>query len=216
VTPAAKPAAQVTSWAYAEQFIPESEAARAARASAHERGLVPITRGAAQTLTVLARLIQAKNVVEVGTGVGVASLALFAGMVPGGMLTSIDQENDYLQAARGFAKKAGVKSQQQRFIAGRPLEVLSRLTDNAYDLAYIDGDPLEYGEYVEQALRVLRPGGVLAVYHALLNDTVAREANLDDETLIVRETLEAIREMDGLTSVLLPVGDGLIVTVKAS
>ncbi|MDR0990738.1 MAG: methyltransferase, partial [Propionibacteriaceae bacterium] len=70
------------------------------------------------------------------------------------------------------------------------------------------------GEYVEQALRVLRPGGVVALYHALLSDTVARESNLDDETLIVRETLEAVREMAELTSVLLPVGDGLLVSVK--
>jgi predicted O-methyltransferase YrrM len=215
VTPTAKPAAQVASWAYAEQFIPESEAARAARATALERGHVPVSRGAAQTLTVLARLMRAKAVVEVGTGVGVASLALFAGMDPTGTLTSIDPENDNLQAARAAAKQAGIRSQRQRFIAGHTLEVLSRLTDGAYDLVYVDGDPLEYGEYVEQALRILRPGGLLVLYHALLGDTVAKESILDDETLIVRETLEALREMTDLTTVLLPVGDGLVVTVKA-
>jgi predicted O-methyltransferase YrrM len=214
VTPQAKPAAHVASWAYTESFIPESDAARAARAASLEHHLVPISRGAAQTLTVLARLIQAKAVVEVGTGAGVASLALFAGMDPAGTLTSIDAENDVLQVARTVVKQAGIRPQRQRFIAGRALEVLGKLTDAAYDLVYLDADPLESGEYIEQALRVLRPGGLLIFYHALMGDTVARESNLDDETLVVRETLEAVREMDGLTSVLLPVGDGLLVTVK--
>jgi predicted O-methyltransferase YrrM len=215
VTPAAKPAAQVASWLFAEQFIAESDAARQARAASLDAGLTPISRGAAQTLTVLARLVQARAVVEVGTGFGVASLALFAGMGDQGILTSIDAEADHLQAARAAAKQAGVATTRQRFIAGRALEVLGKLTDAAYDLVYVDADPLESGEYVEEALRILRPGGILALYHALLGDTVAKESNLDDETLIVRETLEAVREMGDVTSVLLPVGDGLLVTVKA-
>jgi len=213
VTPTAKPAAHIASWTYAEHFMPESEAARAARAASLEAGLVPISRGAAQTLTVLARLGRVKAVVEVGTGTGVASVALLAGMDPTGHLTSIDTEGDHLQTAGAMARLAGVKSQRQRLIAGRPLEILARLADAAYDLVYIDADPLDSGEHVEQALRVLRPTGLLVVYHALLSDTVARENNLDDETLIVRETLEAVREMD-LTSVLLPIGDGLLVSVK--
>jgi len=214
VTSAAKPAAQVASWAYAEQFMPESEAARAARAAALEVGLTPISRGAAQTLTVLARLNRAKTVVEIGTGTGVTALALFAGMDPNGNLTSIDSESDHLQTARSMSKLAGIRRQRQRFIAGRPLEVMGKLTDLAYDLVHVDADPLESGEYVEQALRILRPGGLLTLYHTLLSDTVARESNLDDETLIIRETLEAIRELPGLTSALLPVGDGLLVSVK--
>ena len=212
--PAAKPAAQIASWIFAEQFMPESEAARAARAAALEAGLVPISRGAAQTLTVLARLRQAKAVVEAGTGTGVTALALFAGMDPAGNLTSIDSEGDHLQKAKAMTKLAGIRTQRHRLIAGRPLEIMAKLTDVAYDMVYLDADPLESGEHVEQALRILRPGGLLTVYHTLLSDTVARENNLDDETLVIRETLEAVREMAGLTSVLLPVGDGLLISVK--
>ena len=208
-----KPAAQIASWAYAEHFMPESDAARAARAASLEAGLVPISRGAAQTLTVLARLARVKAAVEVGTGTGVASLALLAGMDPSGNLTSIDTEGDHLATAKAMAKLAGIKPQRQRLIVGRPLEILGKLTDAAYDLVYIDSDPLSSGEHVEHALRVLRPTGLLIFYHALLSDTVARENNLDDETLIVRETLEAVRDMD-LTTVLLPIGDGLLVSVK--
>ncbi|MDR1264826.1 MAG: class I SAM-dependent methyltransferase [Propionibacteriaceae bacterium] len=208
------PAARIASWSYAEQFIPESEAARQARAAAQELGLVPISPGAAQTLTLLARLSRAKVVVEVGAGVGVASFALLRGMDANGTLTSIDSENDRLQVARAIAKRNNLKAQRQRLIAGRPLEVLGKLTDAAYDLVHLDVDPLESGEHIEQALRVLRPGGLLTLYHALLDDRVAQPSNLDDDTLIVRETLEAVRELPGLTSLLLPVGDGLLVTVK--
>jgi predicted O-methyltransferase YrrM len=215
VSPTAKSgAAQVTSWSYAEHYIREGEVARAARAASLDLGLVPVSPGAAQTLTVLARLIEAKAVVELGTGVGVASLALLAGMDPKGVLTSIDSEADHQQVARGHLAQAGHRPQNYRLIAGRALEVLPRLSDGAYDLVFVDAEALEAGEYVEQALRVLRPGGVFALYHALLNDTVAHVGNLDDETLIVRETLEAVREIDGLLSVLLPVGDGLLVVTK--
>ncbi|MDR1449547.1 MAG: class I SAM-dependent methyltransferase [Propionibacteriaceae bacterium] len=197
---------------YAEHFITEGDAARQARAAAGRLGLTAVTSGAAQTLTVLARLIAAKAAVEIGTGAGVASLALLQGMDPQGILTSIDSEADHQQAARSILAQAGYRP---RLIAGRALEVLPRLSDGAYDIVFADAEPLEAGEYVEQALRLLRSGGVFALYHALLDDTVAQLDNLDDETLIVRETLEAVRDMDGVLPVLLPIGDGLLVLVKA-
>jgi predicted O-methyltransferase YrrM len=203
------------SWAYAEEFFPQPDAARQARAVSQRLGLEPVSPGVAQTLTLLARLISAQAVVEIGTGVGVASLALLAGMDPNGVLTSIDSEADHHQAARAAVAQAGHPPRRHRFITGRALEVLRQLMDSAYDLVLIDAEPLDYPEYVEQALRLLRPGGLLVLHHALLGDTVAKESNLDDEPLIVRETLEAVRQLDWLTSALWPIGDGLLVSVKS-
>jgi predicted O-methyltransferase YrrM len=211
VTPSANWAQAAKSWDYAESFIGEDDHARQARAASRAAGLTPVSSGVAQTLTVLARLTTAKAVVELGTGTGVAALALLTGMARGGTLTSIDAEAEHQQTARAVLRAAGYRP---RLIAGRALDVVPRLSDGAYDLVFADADPLEAGEYVEQAMRLLRSGGVFALYHALLDDTVADAANLDDETLVVRETLEAVRVMQGLTAVLLPVGDGLLVVVK--
>ncbi|MCW5951179.1 MAG: methyltransferase, partial [Propionibacteriaceae bacterium] len=63
--------------------------------------------------------------------------------------------------------------------------------------------------------RLLRPGGVLILHHALWQGLVADPDNSDDEPLIVREALDAVRDLEEFTAALLPVGDGLLVATKA-
>jgi predicted O-methyltransferase YrrM len=209
-----KSAPKATSWAYAEDFVPETEAATAARESAEQLGATPISRGAAAALTVLAKAVQAKAVVEIGTGSGVSGLALFAGMQPGGILTSVDIETEHQQAARRTFLSVGIKTQRFRLIAGAALNVLPKLSDGAYDLVLVDGETGEYADYVEQGVRLLRHGGVLVVHNALLQDRVADPAQSDDDTTAVRAALDAVQENEDLDAALLPVGDGLLVAVK--
>ena len=121
----------------------------------------------------LARVVQAKAVVEIGTGSGVSGLALFAGMQPDGILTSVDIETEHQQAAREAFLSVGIPTQRFRLIAGSALNVLPRLSDGAYDLVFVDADKVEYAEYVEQGVRLLRHGGVLAVDNALWHDRTA-------------------------------------------
>lgn len=216
--PAAKSSLKVApkapSWAYAEDFLAESEIATAARANAVSLGIMPIGRGGATALTFVAQVIQARAVVEIGTGSGVSGLALFAGMQPGGILTSVDIEAEHQAAARRSFLQLGVASQRFRLINGAALNVLPRLSDGAYDLVFVDGDKLEYPQYVEQGLRLLRHGGVLAVDNALWHDRVADPANTDEQTEAIREAVSAIGENEDLVPALLPVGDGLLLAVK--
>jgi len=207
---APKPAA----WAHTEDYVPESPAGAAARAAAADLGLVPPSRGAAQTLTFLARVLGAKAVVEIGTGAGVASLALLHGMAADGILTTIDAEAEYQNVARRIIASTGIRPQRLRTIAGHAMVVLPKLSDGAYDLVLIAGEPLEAHEYLEQAIRLLRHGGVLVLHHAMLGGTVADPMNESDETLITREVIESIAEIEDLTPVFLPVGDGLLAAVK--
>jgi len=214
-TSLAKQAPKPATWAYAESYVPEAEAGAAARRAAAELRLSSPSRGAAQALTFLARVLDAKAVVEVGTGTGVAALALFAGMSRDGVLTTIDPEAEHQNIARRIITTTGVRQQRLRTIAGSPLTVLPKLTDGAYDLVLVNGDKLEYPEHVEQALRLLRHGGVLVVHHALLGGAVADPGDDADETLTVRDVLAAVAdELADLTPVLLPVGDGLLAVVK--
>lgn len=212
--PPAKSGAHAASWAYAEAFVPESDHASLARRAGRELGVESASPGVAGVLTFLARAVNARNVVEIGTGAGVSGLALLAGMQPDGVLTSIDLENEHQVAARQVFGNAGVAPRRARLIAGAALNVLPKLSDGAYDLVYVDGDPLEYVEYVAQALRLLRHGGVLVLHHALWRGLVADERNDDDETLIIREALDAVAGIDEFTRILLPVGDGLLAAVK--
>jgi predicted O-methyltransferase YrrM len=211
---APKTAPKAASWAYAEDFVAESEAMTGARANAIELGLTPLSHGAATALTFVAKVIQARTVVEIGTGSGASGLALFAGMQPNGVLTSVDIESEHQAYARKSFTQLGIPTQRFRLINGAALNVLPKLSDGAYDLVYIDGDKLEYPSYVQQGLRLLRHGGVMAIDNALLRDRVVDPANTDEETESVREALNTIRENEDLVTTLLPLGDGLLLAVK--
>ncbi len=199
---------------YAEFFVPESEAASAARIRAAELGCTPVGAGAATALTFLAAAVGAKTAVEIGTGAGVSGLALLAGMTGDGILTSIDVEAENQRAAKQAFAEAGVAAGRTRLINGRALEVLPRLTDAAYDLVLVDAAKTEYGQYVVEAVRLLRPGGILVVDNALWHDKVADPTQRDAETVAVREAGRAVRDDETLVPVLIPLDDGLLAAVK--
>jgi predicted O-methyltransferase YrrM len=115
---------------------------------------------------------------------------------------------------RADTPEAGFRPNRTRLIPGRALDVLPRLTDAAYDLVLLDADTVEYGAYLDQALRLLRRGGVLAVDNALWRDRVADPAQRDPVTTSIRELGKAIRDHDGLMPTMLPCGDGLLLAVK--
>jgi predicted O-methyltransferase YrrM len=135
-------------------------------------------------------------------------------MMPDGVLTSVDIEAEHQRLAKQAYEEAGFASGRVRLITGAALEVLPRLTDGHYDLVFCDGDKVEYPQYLAQALRLLRPGGVVAFDNSLWHDRVADPSVRDSETLAIRETLDAVRESEDLVSVLLPVGDGLLLAKK--
>jgi predicted O-methyltransferase YrrM len=135
-------------------------------------------------------------------------------MQPDGILTSVDIEAEHQQAARQAFRAVGIPPQRFRLITGAALTVLPKLSDGAYDLVFVDADKVEYAEYVEQGVRLLRHGGVLAVDNALWHDRTADGTNTDDQTESIRSALAAIRENEDLVAALLPVGDGLLVAVK--
>ncbi len=145
-----------------------------------------------------------------GTGTGVSGLWLLRGMTEGGVLTSVDLEAEHQRLAREAFSEAGFAPQRFRLIAGSALDVMPRLTDAGYDLVFLDGDKVEYGEYFDEAIRLVRPGGVIAFDNALWHDRVADPSQRDPETSAIRDMLKKVGEDDRLRSILLPVGDGLL------
>lgn len=202
------------SWTYADEFVAEDDLLAAARSRAEEVGVAPIGPGGGAALRFLASVLDAKNVVEVGTGTGVSGLWLLRGMRPDGVLTTVDIETEHQRLARQSFTEAGFPQQRARTIAGAALEVLPRLTDNHYDLVFVDGDKTEYSAYLKESLRLLRPGGVVAFDNALWHDRVADPSVRDEETATIRELNQQVAENDDLIQLLLPVGDGLLLARK--
>lgn len=202
---------KVAAWSHAEEFVAPSESVEEANRRAEELGVGAVGNGVGAFLQLLAAATGAKAVMEVGTGAGVSGLWLLGGMPSDGILTTIDLAAEHQHAAREAFAAAGVAHQRTRVIAGRALDVLQRMTDGAYDLMVVDADKQEYPAYVEQARRLLRPGGTLVL---TWSDRESDPAARDPETRTLREVGRGIRDHELFTVSLLPVGDGLLVAVK--
>jgi len=202
------------SWTYAEEYVVEDDVLTAARARAAEVGVAPIGNGGGAALRFLTAVTEARAVVEIGTGTGVSGVWMLRGMRPDGVLTTVDLEAEHQRLAKEAFTEAGIAPQRVRLIPGAALDVLPRLTDGHYDLVFADGDKSEYGEYLSEALRLLKPGGIVAFDNALWHDRVADPAQRDAETVAIRELGRTVREHESLLPVLLPVGDGLLVAKK--
>lgn len=205
-----KPASQ----SYAEEFLPEPELLAAARERGEQLGCTPVGPGVGAALRLLAAAGGARHVVEIGTGAGVSGLWLLAGMPEDGILTTIDLKAEHQRAAKQAYAAAGIAAARTRTITGNALDVLPRLADGAYDLVLVDGAKSQYPAYVEHALRIVRPGGVVAIDNMLWHDKVADPAARDETTVLLRNLSKELRDRDDLVTALLPVGDGLLTCVK--
>ncbi|NEE00542.1 O-methyltransferase [Phytoactinopolyspora halotolerans] len=203
-----------SSWVHAEAYVEDDPVIVQARLRSNEVGVTPIGRGGGSALRLLTAAIDARAVVEIGTGTGVSGLYMLRSMRTDGVLTTVDIESEHQRLAREAFGEAGISTNRTRLIPGAALEVLPRLTDGAYDLVFCDADKSEYVEYLREALRLLRPGGLVVFDNALWHNRVADPAQRDPDTVAIREVGEAIRDDTQLTSTLLPVGDGLLVAYK--
>jgi len=208
--------ADAANWAYAEDFVPEDKALLIARDAADHLGCVPVLPGAGRALQLFAAALGARTAVEIGTGAGVSLLYLLRGMVPDAVVTTIDVEAEHQKAAKVTIAAGGFSPESARMITGRALDVLPRLADGAYDMVLIDARKKEYPQYLEQAIRLVRVGGVIAIDNALWHSRVPDPAQRDADTTAVRTTLKAVKDNEALEPVLLAAGDGLLIAIRTA
>jgi predicted O-methyltransferase YrrM len=198
-----------------ESFLAEDDVMLDARSAAGVLGCLPVSPGVGAALRFLASAIQARSVVEVGTGTGLSGLWLLRGMRPDGVLTSIDVDPEHQRIARAAFTAEGFGPSRIRLINGMGLEVLPRLTDGGYDLVLVDTSPADHPHYLDEALRLLRPGGVVALHGVLTAGVLDPEA-ADAATLALREVTRQVREDDRLAPTLLPLGQGLLAAIRTA
>jgi predicted O-methyltransferase YrrM len=198
---------------FTETWLAEDEPLTDARPKGSELGATPIGSGGGAVLRFLAASIGARSVVEIGTGAGISGTWLLRGMAEDGVLTSIDLEADHQRIARETYANAGFAPSRVRLISGSALEVLPRLSDGGYDLVFVDAAKSEYNDYLVEALRLLRPGGIVAFDNTLWHGRVADSTNRDPDTVAIRDLLRQVRDDERLVPLLLPSGDGLLAAV---
>jgi predicted O-methyltransferase YrrM len=203
--------------AYADRFATESpEMAAARERSYHLPGSAAIEPAVGATLAVLASGVEARSVVSIGSGGGLAGLWLLRGMRPDGVLTALDGDPEQLRAARKAFADAGIPAGRARLIFGTPAEVLPRLSSGAYDMVSCSGPPREYADHLGALLDLVRVGGALTLHGLLEGGRIADRTARDPQTVAWREVARAIREDETLLSAVLPIGAGLLVATKRS
>lgn len=201
--------------AFAENFVKEDHYKTAARARGVELGINDTTSGAGAFLRHLAFSLQAQSVVEIGTGSGVGSLWLLDGMRTAGTLTSIDDEMEHTQIAKLAFLDADIPATRIRLITNSVPEVISKLTDRAYDLVVLRHNPEDLSFVLGEAHRILRSGGALVIDNYYGGGKVCDGSQRDQRTVALRDIGAIIKsDTENWLCSLIPVGDGLLLATK--
>lgn len=200
---------------FAEGFISEDFFKSQARARGVELGTTDTTPGSGAFLRYLAFTLKAQSVVEVGTGSGVGSLWLLDGMLESGTLTSIDDEMEHTQTAKMAFVDADITQGRYRLITNSVVDVISKLTDRAYDLVVLRHNPEDLSFVISESHRILRSGGALVIDNYYGGGKVSDATQRDPKTVALRDAGKIIKnDSEHWVSSLIPIGDGLLVATK--
>jgi len=165
-------------------------------------------------MTLLARLVGASTIVEVGTFTGYSTLCLARGLAEGGRLIACDISDEWTSVGRRTWEAAGVADRIDLRI-GPAIDTLRALpADLVVDLAFVDADKTGYAAYADELIPRLRPGGLLLVDNVLWGGSVVDPARDDADTRAIRDFNDALASDDRVEVVLLPIADGLTLARK--
>lgn len=164
----------------------------------------------------LAKLVSAKQCIEVGVFTGYSSLWVALAIADDGVLIACDTDAEATRIAEKYWKLAGVSARIQLELQPA-ITTLQRLISEGrsgtFDLAFIDADKESYDEYYEACLSLLRPGGLLLIDNTLWHGKVT-EASPDAATSAIIALNHKISCDDRVVQCLLPIGDGLTLVHK--
>ena len=199
----------------AERTTPEDDFLRDLRASAVREGIPAISIGPAQGafLQILLRLRGAREVIEVGTLAGYSALWMARALPHGGHLRTIEYADKHADFAERWIARSDV-ADRVTVHRGKGADVLRTFADASADAAFLDADKGNYPVYLEESLRILRPGGLVLVDNAFAFGELFAETPSDRETQAVRDFNEIMARERRVQGVIVPLGDGLWVGVK--
>ncbi len=165
-------------------------------------------------MSLFARAIGAKRVVEVGTFTGLSTLCLARGIPDDGEVIACDISEEWTAVGRPYWEKAGVAHKIDLRI-GPAADTLRALPgDEHIDLSFIDADKTGYAVYYQELLDRTRPGGVILVDNVLWGGSVVDPAAQNDDVLAIRAFNDQVAADDRIDCVMLAISDGLSILRK--
>jgi caffeoyl-CoA O-methyltransferase len=159
-------------------------------------------------------LIGAKKIFEMGSGFGYSAYWMARGMDPGGKIICTDGRAENAKQAMEFLKRGGVADKID-FKVGDALNILD-VTEDTFDLIFNDIDKANYPLAFEKAMKKLRKGGLLITDNVLWYGRVLDSNAPDASTQGVQEYIRLIYRSDALISNIIPIRDGVSISLKIS
>jgi predicted O-methyltransferase YrrM len=204
--------------AYLESLRPPVSAVLAEMEAHADRDRVPVVGPeTGQLLHVLAVARGAQRIIEVGTAIGVSTLYMASALPEDGLIVSFEIDPERHAAAQRYLEAAGLKHRADLRLQDAR-EGLGALEPGSFDMAFIDGVKLQYGNYFDLLLPLLAQRGVLAVDNVLMSGTVAEGRSdggwTQEQIAAARAFNEQVLGHEELAGTLTPVGDGVLVAVR--
>ena len=166
-----------------------------------------------QVLTMLAKMIQPENILEIGTFTGYSAICLARGLRNEGKLITIEMDDELEDMAGKYFKKAGVENKVEQRI-GAALEIIPTL-NTLFDLVFIDADKREYVEYYNATFHLIKTGGYIIADNTLWNGKVLEKPASDDaQTRGIVQFNTLIKNDSRVEKVILPLRDGMTIIRK--
>jgi predicted O-methyltransferase YrrM len=167
----------------------------------------------ASFMQILLRAIRARDVVEVGTLAGYSAIAMARALPPDGKVRTIELTPLHAEFAERWAAKSDVAGRVQ-VLRGAGKDVLKTFAASSADAAFIDADKGSYPIYLDELLRIVRPGGLIMVDNAFAFGQLFEEHPTDKEVGAMRAFNDLMASRKELQSIIVPIGDGLWVGVR--
>ena len=198
----------------AARTTPEDEFLRSVRADAEAAGIPPIHIAPEQAsfLQILLRLARVREVVEVGTLAGYSAIAMARALPADGRVRTIELDEKHAAFAEAAFAKSDVPERIELY-RGAGSEVLAGFESDSADAAFLDADKASYPQYLDEALRIVRPGGLILVDNAFAFGQLFDENPTDSEASAVKAFNEIMANESRVAAVIVPIGDGLWVGV---
>ena len=166
-----------------------------------------------QVLTMLSKMIQPKNILEVGTFTGYSAICLAKGLSEGGKLITIEIDDELENFARKYFVKAGLQNKIEQRI-GKALEIIPSLK-LTFDLVFLDADKHEYIDYYNSVFNKVDSGGYIIADNTLWSSKVLYTPAHDDfQTKGIIEFNKFVANDKRVEKVILPLRDGMTILRK--
>ena len=161
-------------------------------------------------LHLIIKISNTKNVLEIGTFTGLSALSIALALPEDGKLIALDKDKESNMIAVDFFKKANQDNKIQTIVKPA-LDSLDELKNYKFDMVFIDADKLNYKEYYEKSLKIIKKGGLIIIDNVLWHGEVVDEDNNDKFTLNIRELNDYVSRDKRVEQIIIPLGDGMTV-----